>query len=722
MALVIKRYFPAIVLLSLLAVSSARSDVAAPVDRVDVRSVQGGVTDVIVRFLWPVTLRSHTPHTHARNLQVELRFLPGGGSMAANTAMPSWQSSSDPAGRGVYESIRLDGEFDSATLSMDLAGDYAFEVRQGADARSLVIRVNHAAAVPQVREAPPREGRSELSGLAPAVRSSTMDDADRALAAGEMDRAIALYTKIAAGVDDPEAPAALEKLGVARERKKQFAQAKAVYQEFLRRYPAAPESARIVQRLDSLLAVDRPIAVRPISDTPPRAMARLDWQTYGAWSQYYRYADQSIDRSGSPYFYGSDQYTAQSDLLSRLDLRARRRGETWGTDVRLGAGYIQDFRDEEDNHGGLRGDTALLSDASVEFTHLDSQTTARIGRQYSSGDGVLGRFDGAKVGLPIGGDWRLNLLGGRPVDLIYDTSVDDSKRYFYGASLNLRPQESAWGYGAFAIEQRIDGIEDRQAVGGELRYAETGRSLFALLDYDVGYGQLNTVLLIGNFTLDAGTILGATVDHRESPVLTTRNALIGQPVNSIDDMLEIYSESEIRSFAEARAADSQVLTLSLTQPLSERYQVYGSASEFEYGSTETAGGVAGYEGTGREYGYDLQLIASNLWFENDSHIFSFRYYDGRSTERIGLGINARYRIGEAWRIQPRLWIEQRRSKRDSSDQWALRPSLRAEYRWNRRYHIEVELGRDWSLREIPLYGDEEFGSNFFLFSYRVDIE
>jgi hypothetical protein len=449
------------------------------------------------------------------------------------------------------------------------------------------------------------------------------------------------------------------------------------------------------------------------------AKGRADWQLFGAWSQYYRYADQSIDRSGSPYFYGSDQYVAQSELLSRLDLRARHRGQVWGVDARFGGGYLSDFRDNDDS-GGEHGSNVLLSDASVEFSHLDLDASVRVGRQYSSGDGVLGRFDGARIKLPVAGPWRLNLLGGRPVDLISDTAVDESERYFYAASMNLQPQDSAWQYALFATEQRIDGIEDRQAVGGELRYATADKSLFSLLDYDTGYGELNTVLLIGNLTTEAGTVFGTTVDYRMSPVLTTRNALIGQPVDSIDDLLDVFSQSEIRRLAESRTADSHAITFSVTQPLSERYELYGAVSEFEFGSTESAGGVPGFEGTGSEYGYELQLIASNLWLENDSHVFSIRYYDQQTTERLGFGINARYSIGDAWRVHPRLWVERRSSNSDSSDQWALRPSLRVEYRWARRYHIEFELGRDWSLRDIPLYGDEQLNSNYVLLIYRID--
>ena len=98
------------ILLLLVFAQAGLADVASPVDRVDVRAAGPGVTQVIVRFLWPVTLRSHTPREHGRNLEVELGFVPGAGALAANAVLPPWRSGSDPAARGIYESMRLDGD------------------------------------------------------------------------------------------------------------------------------------------------------------------------------------------------------------------------------------------------------------------------------------------------------------------------------------------------------------------------------------------------------------------------------------------------------------------------------------------------------------------------------------------------------------------------------------------------------------------------------------
>jgi hypothetical protein len=559
-----------------------------------------------------------------------------------------------------------------------------------------------------------------LANEAPlAPGSGLLAEANQAFSDANYNRAVALYTKILAQEENQDSADALEYLGLARERKNQLAHAKAVYTDYLLRYPEGEGYERVNQRLEALLSISRQPALRQIADNG-RNRNRSAWQIYGSSSTTYRYADISIDRSGDRGFDRSDDYSTQSDLLSRLDMTARKSGSVWALETRVGSGYLHDFYDEDDP-GGRHGDEVLLSELSVEVSHRRSDTVLRAGRQYSSGDGVLGRFDGLRAEIPVTADWRINLVGGRPVDLVTDTSVDSTERWFYGASVDYSPEASNWNYTAFATEGRIDDMLDRQAVGGEVRYFSNNNSLFTLVDYDTNYQQLNTFMLIGNLTLPNGTALGATVDYRQSPLLTTRNALIGQQVDSIDDLGELYSDDEIMQLAEDRTAESHNITFSLTQPLSDQSRLYFAVSEFEYGDTETSGGVEGYEGTGGEYSYEVQLITSKLIQENDTHVFSLRYFDGTRTQRTGFGINSRLRLGEHWRLQPRIWVEYRDNLSNDSSQWSIRPSLRVQYTWARRHHFELEYGRDWSTRDIPLLGDEEVSGNYFLSSYRVDL-
>jgi hypothetical protein len=629
--------------------------------------------------------------------------------MLGNNLLQSWQQGADESSQAIFRDARLDGEFTAATLRVEFLEQFDYTVRRGADPKTLLITLaNPGAQLPTA---------SEMAASLP-PGSGLLAKANESLNANNYDRAVALYTQVLAEPENEDTATAMELLGLAREHKHQLAHAKAVYTDYLTRYPVGEGHDRVHQRLQALLSLGRQPAQRQLADTNRKGGGNT-WQVYGGTSLNYRYADVSIDRSGDIGFNRSDSFSTQSDLLSRVDMTARMSTDTWGFETRFSGGYLYDFYDDEDR-GGRHGDDVLLSEMNVEVSHLPTDTVLRVGRQYSSGDGVFGRFDGIRATVAVADDWQVNLLGGRPVDLVTDTSVDSSERWFYGASADYDPEDSAWDATVYAVQGHIDGEIDRQAVGAELRYFAERGSLFTLVDYDAHFQQLNTFMAIGNLIFDSGTQLGLSADFRQSPLLTTRNALIGQPVDSIDELSKLYSDKEIQQFAEDRTADSNNITLSLTQPLTEDSRLYFSASQFEYGETETSGGVEGWEGSGAEYGYEAQFITSNLLQDNDTHVFSLRYFDGERTQRTGLGINSRLQWGRNWRIQPRLWVEYRDNTSDGSDQWALRPSLRLQYTWARRHHFELEYGHDFTTRNIPEVGDEEVAGNYFYSSYRMD--
>jgi hypothetical protein len=697
------------IILCLFAALPATAQDANQVRQVIVSPAQDA-TEIKLEFHWPVTLENHARvGKDGKSALISLRFNTGYGAVLGKSLMPTWQASSDPAAENIYRDMRLDGEFAAANLRVNFLQRFDYTVRPGPDPRSLLITVSQPGALAK---------NSAANSTRRPAGSGILAKANEAFTAHNYDRAVALYTKILGEDENQDTAAALEYLGLARERKRQLAHAKAVYSDYLLRYPEGEGHDRVSQRLQALLSIGREPAHRENSDNL-RGRQSSPWHVYGSSSYYYRYADISIDRRGDIGFNRSDSYSTQSDLLSRVDVTARKSGTTWGLETRFGGGYLYDFYQDK-NVGGRHDNETLLSEMSLEVSHLPSDTVMRAGRQYSSGDGVFGRFDGLRASLAFGDEWQMNMLGGRPVDLISETSVDASERWFYGASVDYSPENSNWDFTMYGVQGIIDGQTDRQAVGGELRYFNGNSSLFTLVDYDTHFQQLNTLMAIGNLTLPTGTQLGLTADYRQSPLLTTRNALIGQQVDSIDKLSQFYSDKEIMQLAEDRTADSQNITLSLTQTLSQDSRLYFTVAQLEYGDTRTSGGVEGWEGTGAEYSYQAQFITANLLQENDSHTLSLRYFDGERTRRTGLGINSRVRLGTHWRIQPRLWVEYRDNIGDGSEQWALRPSIRVQYNWARRHHLEMEYGRDWSAREIPRLGDEDVVGNYFLTSYRVD--
>ena len=120
------------------------------------------------------------------------------------------------------------------------------------------------------------------------------------------------------------------------------------------------------------------------------------------------------------------------------------------------------------------------------------------------------------------------------------------------------------GFGtALVIPMVYFGMTDRQALGTEVRYFRPGVTFVGLVDYDIHYGDLNDVLLLGTIALPARWTASVNLDHRRSPTLSTRNALIGQPVTRFDQLFGMYTPAEIEQLARDRTATSDVYTLSL---------------------------------------------------------------------------------------------------------------------------------------------------------------
>jgi len=529
-----------------------------------------------------------------------------------------------------------------------------------------------------------------------------MDQAAAAMKRKDYGRAIQLYTKILEYPDHPYRRDAQEFLGLARERNGQLAHAKAEYEKYLRLYPEGQGADRVRQRLAGILtAREQPRqSLRTATGTRKEVEP---WEIYGSFSQFYLRDANITDAAG--------QTVSQSALSTDMDVAARRRGERYDIRTRFTGGYLYDML-----HNGPGSDLRIAS-GYVDIADRSSDSSVRFGRQTRSTGGVLGRFDGLLFSHRLTDRTRLNLVTGLPVDSSSDGF--DKHRMFYGASLDMGTFANAWDFVAYLIRQQIDGIVDRQAVGGEVRYFKPGRSLLGLIDYDTSYKELNTLLLIGNWTLSNKVTINTVVDYRKSPLLTTRNALQGQTITTIDSLLNTLTEDQVRQLAQDRSATSRTFTLGVSKPLNKRLQVSSDITITNLSSTPASGGVEAIPGTGNEYFYNLQLIGTGLLKEGDIAIAGIRYSDTSTANIFSVNLNSRYPVNSAWRVNPRLRVDFRRNKRDSSHQWTLAPSLRTDYRWKKRYHFELELGGEWSNLRLT-DTTEKTRSYFMSMGYRID--
>ena len=515
-----------------------------------------------------------------------------------------------------------------------------------------------------------------------------MSDARRAIVAGETSRAVQIYTKVLQVPNHDRHPEALEYLALAREKAGQTAHAKAEYQRYLSLYPDGDGFPRVSQRLVALVAGDRQAAAGVVSSGTVAGGAPAQpsaWRFQTFFSQYYRRdANQQNDE---------DQIISQSALYSDVNLDARRRGERFDFSSRLSAGYRNDMLPEEQrsNSNALR-----VSYAYADLADAATGLRGRIGRQSRNTGGVLGRFDGVNLGYQLSERVLLNTVIGKPA---YSASSSiDSSRSFYGASIDYGPVLENLELGMFYIQQNIEGIKDRQAVGAEFRYFGTNKSFWGMLDYDIYHGELASAYLQGSWRFPSRLSIHGLVDRRGSPFLSTGNALIGQPVFTFAELAEIFSEDELRQLGLDRTSVSTTVTAGLSYPLTPRLQINIDASQSTMDGTTASGGILATPGMTYSY-YSGSVVASSLLKEGDVSIVSLRYSDSDTSNVVSMTFDSRYPIGRKWRINPRIRVDRRQNAADLSDEWLYTPGLRIYYRHSQKFRIELEAGKQFSQRE-----------------------
>ena len=274
----------------------------------------------------------------------------------------------------------------------------------------------------------------------------------------------------------------------------------------------------------------------------------------------------------------------------------------------------------------------------------------------------------------------------------------DSERSFYGTSINYGPILENLELGMFYIEQDIEGVQDRQAVGTEFRYFGPNQSFWGLIDYDTSFKEVGSAYLQGSWRFESRLTLHGSLDRRRSPFLSTGNALIGQPVSTFAELLVLMTEDEIRQLSLDRTSIATTYTLGLSHSLSPRFQINADANQTNVDATPASGGVAATPQSTYRY-YSTNLTASSLLMEGDVSIVGLRYSTSDTTNVMSLTLDTRIPIGRTWRINPRIRVDRRQMLSDSSYEWIYTPGLRMQFRKSQKFRLELEIGKRFSQRD-----------------------
>ena len=540
------------------------------------------------------------------------------------------------------------------------------------------------------------ETPAEAPALAPEEAgeiAALMADGRRAMTAGELSKAVQIYTKVLQQPPNIYQPEAQEFLALARERNGQLAHAKAEYQRYLDEYPDEDGADRVRQRLAALLATGRSesasAAAAASPDAPQRAAKNTPWGVRTFLSQYYRRDVNQVN--------DQEEIVNQSSLYTDLSIDARRRGERFDFSSRITAGYRTDLLSDTERSNS--GNDFRLSYAYADLADARTGLRGRIGRQTRNTGGVLGRFDGLNLTYALNERLRFEAVTGEPV---YSTSNESNdSRYFYGVSSTFAPFTEALDIGVFFLEQSIEGLTDRQVVGTEVRYFGAEQSLWGVVNYDTEFAEIGSVFLQGSMRLPANLTITGLIDSRRSPFLSLGNARVGQQVQSFEDLRVLFTEDELRQFALDRSPDVTTYSMGMSRPFTPKLQINLNASLSTIGATPESGGVAATQESDYSY-YSADMVASSLFTEGDVGILGLRYAVSETTDVYSVNMDMRFPLGRAWRINPRLRVDYREINTDQSTQWIYTPGIRVQYRPARRLRLELEAGKQFSQRDMEL--------------------
>lgn len=577
------------------------------------------------------------------------------------------------------------------------------------------VPVAPAASVPFDPAVPPALTPAEVEARAAAY----MEEARRALSGKETAVAINRLNRILGLPPSSQTEAAQALIGEAREQNGEILKARAEYELYLKLFPNGPAAARIRERLAALPKGELAVrAARPL----PKEAGPAEWLFSGSLSAYYYTGKSQIDTLVPPppgmLTFNRDTLSMvdQRSLISSVNLNARRRDAF--SDTRIV------FRDT-DHRNYLNPDRSYNRVYSAYVDHNDRQLGyyARLGRQNPNGLGVLERFDGVQAGYNLNPQWRLNAVYGDAVEFL-----SPFKKTFYGASVDLLPQAGRPGLSLYAVDQTLDGLANRRAVGAEARYFDGRASAFGMLDYDVLYKDVNIFMAQGNYLDEAGNNYFAVLDHRRAPSLSLTNALLAAPGLSVREMVAMQGLDQVRAQAKALAATSNMFSIGLTHPLSERWQVGADYRLAAISATQPVVAViplgvigtclgtidvinntcrfdtASQQGSGNNHVVTFQAIGNSLFVANAVGVGNLSLIKARTYNGQSLGLTYMLPIGENWRIDANLRYYTQMDD-DGTRQTRLSPSLKIGYQWRNSLHWEGEIGREASKSSGPLRND-----------------
>ncbi len=562
-----------------------------------------------------------------------------------------------------------------------------------------------AAAAP---EPPPVVASEEIEKRAAALMASGRE----ALTGQKYEAAVNAFNQLLLLPPNSQSRDAQELIGLAWERAGSPARAKTEYELYLRLFPQGEGAQRVAQRLASL-DFGAAAATPALRQAGAPASAASEPSRYnGSISQYYfggKARTQSLVNLSSGIEQATLSRTTESAIVTSVDLGAR---------------FVSP---DSETRAVLRGtgstnlQTTSRNPSLVNAFYVDHKRTAsglaiRVGRQTAISGGLLGLFDGVSLAYPVGQGFKIDVMGGKPANNL----VSAPGQRLFAAVLEADGLFDRFGGNIYLIDQTVEGNTNRRAVGAEVRYSDEKVSIYSLVDYDTVFKGLNAVSLQGSFLAPAQTSITLLVDGRKAPTLQLTNALISSGQPSIDALLLTMPLDQAIALARATSATAKQALLSVSRPMSERWQLGMDLRYSEIGALPAVGIFEATPATGAQYGLSALLTGSNLYSTRDINTFSVSYLTTPMFKGAQLSYsNLTGLRGEVFTLEPSLRFYTQNST-DGVKTQRITPGLRLSYKYSSRTSLLGETIVERSKTDGPLNHDSST-SVFFYVGYRYEL-
>lgn len=542
---------------------------------------------------------------------------------------------------------------------------------------------------------------------------SLKQKAEAALTAENYSLAIRLLMALREKGNEAEQAFALEFLGVAREKKGQKAFAKQAYSAYINSYPDSPDIERVKLRLNNLIGIETLTQNRTLKKTSRDTTAktsRSDRRKNRRKPDYNRGSISFDYRRGQLTNNLGESRNTLSMLNADINAKGHFQMSDYSIDYRISMGRYQDLLPNSDK----TNDRIRYLNASAQSD--DNSWKVSFGRQRSRNKGIFGRFDGIVVSHEMFTDTSFNVYAGYPVASSKATGLDPERR-FYGVSMDIKDSWQDIDFSVFLFNQTINNLTDRRAVGATAKYFKNNVSHYGLVDYDIFFNTLNALLYSGSYATQDQKRFNWSYNYRKSPYVGTRNALIGQAVDSMAELQnQIISDEDILDLAVDRSLTSKTLTLGYYQPLSEKYDISTNLTWMDLSGAPGSGGVAEIAETGAQYYANISFGAKKLYSERDNNRFGIRYSSLATSTVVSLFMQSQYRFENGFSLTPKLRFDSRSNDNGTSQQ-NISPTLRMQYQ-SKNHYLYADLGAILYNSKSDLLPDQKTNVYFLYLGYR----